>query len=159
MNKYVKIIIGILLVALVIAGIFYLTKGETKETTTNKIVQSQEVKDAINTIKKEAQNVINTVGNNENTDNTVSNTIAENEEEPEVSTSMPETTTTNELSNNEKAINMVKQEWGTDSSVTFKIDEQNENGKYVIGVVDKKTTKVITWYEVDIRNNTIKEKF
>lgn len=158
MNKYVKFIIGILLVVLVIAGIFYLIKGETKETTTNKIVQSKEVKDAINTIKKEAQNVINAVENNENTDNTVSNTIEETEEEPEVSTNMQETTT-NELADDEKAINMVKQEWGADANATFKIDDKNENGKYVIGVVDKNTSKVVAWYEVDIKNNTIKEKF
>ena len=151
MKKYVKIIIGIIIVVLVIVGLVFLKHENVKETVNKDIVQSKEVKDALNTIKKEASNV----------KNEVKNVV----EEPKVDeeTSKEETekedNKKNEISNDEKAIDMVKQDWGADNNVTFKIDEVSENGKYVIGVVDKKTTKVLMWYDVDVNNNTLQEKY
>ncbi|MBQ9297878.1 MAG: hypothetical protein IJ223_02400 [Clostridia bacterium] len=157
MKKYIKIIIGIIIVILVVVGLFFLKNEDVKETVNNSIVQSKEVKDAFNTIKKEANNIINNT-----VDNTISEEVkneAENQNDEVPAISNPENVTTNEQNNDEKAINMVKQDWGEDNNVTFKIDEKNENGKYVIGVVDKNTTRVLVWYEVDIRNNTLQEKY
>ena len=53
---------------------------------------------------------------------------------------------------------MAKEEWGEDDSVTFKIDEQNEKGQFVIQVVDKNTTNVVLEYFVDVNKNTIRQK-
>lgn len=52
-----------------------------------------------------------------------------------------------EMSTDEKAIDLVKKEWGQDNSVTFSIEKKNGT-KYRVAVRDSSTT-VLAWYEVD----------
>lgn len=55
----------------------------------------------------------------------------------------------------QKAINLVQNDWGEDSSVYFFVDEVNEDGKYVVSVRDKATTNAVVLYNVDVANNTV----
>ena len=57
-------------------------------------------------------------------------------------------------SNDEKAIDLAKKEWGEDSSVQFSIEEKKEN-KYYIAV--KSNATVVAWYEVNIDTWEISE--
>ena len=71
--------------------------------------------------------------------------------EEEQETQKEETTTQNK---DEKAIDLVKKEWGEDDTVTFNVEEKN-GSKYYVAV--KKDATVISWYEVDTENWEINE--
>ena len=58
-------------------------------------------------------------------------------------------------SNDEKAINLVKKEWGNDDTVTFSI-EKKDGTKYRIAVRNSSTT-VLQWYEVDTETWQVSE--
>ena len=57
-------------------------------------------------------------------------------------------------SKDEKAIELAKEEWGEDDSVTFNIEEK-DGDKYYVAV--KKDATAIKWYEVDTDKWTISE--
>lgn len=159
MEKSTKIIIAVLILALIILGVFIVTsKNDTEQVgnDNNNISQSNEVKDAVNWIKNEVNNTEKTE-NEDKVENVINNNEEKLDDETDNNNKTDEKPSSEEI-NNQKAIDMVKNDWGEDSSVTFKIDEQTEDGKYVICVVDKNTTKVLVWYDVDIKNNTIQEK-
>ena len=59
-------------------------------------------------------------------------------------------------SNEEKAIELVKKEWGEDSSVYFDLAGVTSDGKYRVSV--NKDTKVLAWYIVDIETATVTQK-
>ena len=71
--------------------------------------------------------------------------------EEEQETQKEERTTQNK---DEKAIDLVKKEWGEDDTVTFNVEEKN-GSKYYVAV--KKDATVISWYEVDTENWEINE--
>ena len=54
----------------------------------------------------------------------------------------------------EKVIELVKNEYGTDQGVTFNIANK-EGTIYHVSVNDAETTAVLTWYTVDISTNTV----
>lgn len=57
-------------------------------------------------------------------------------------------------SNDEKAINLVKKEYGNDNSVTFSIEQKNGT-KYYVAV--KSENEPTVWYEVDTENWEVSE--
>lgn len=57
-------------------------------------------------------------------------------------------------SKDEKAIDLVKKEWGSDDSVTFSIEQKNGT-KYYVAV--KKENEPTIWYEVDTENWKVSE--
>ena len=91
-----------------------------------------------NTVKEE-----NNIDANNINENTTSNVIGKeetNSEKEEDSSQNKE----------EKAINLVKKEWGSDDdSVYFNIANKNGN-KYTISVNSSETTEAIAWYDVDL---------
>ena len=59
-----------------------------------------------------------------------------------------------EISKDEKAIELAKQTYGEDDSVTFSIEEKKDNIYYI---AVKSNATVISWYEVDTDEWTISE--
>lgn len=55
----------------------------------------------------------------------------------------------------QKAIELVKKEWGNDDSVNFAFDYVNENGEYVIAVKDNTTTAVKNYFRVNLEKGTV----
>lgn len=55
----------------------------------------------------------------------------------------------------EKAIQLVKNEWGKDDTVTFSIEKKN-GSKYRVAVRDN-STSVLAWYEVDTETWEVSE--
>ena len=93
--------------------------------------------------------------NQTNTENTTVNDITQNEYQGEEE----ETGITEEAEENkdEKALNLVKQDWGEDDTVYYTIDNQS-NSIYYISVRSKSTTATLAEYEVDVNQGTAKMK-
>ena len=119
--------------------------------------------DENNAIENQAENnvVIDNETNNEVENNiqeeNEDNTQDENVEEPnppaddkqEVSKEIIE----KEQSNEEKAMDIVKKDWGEDSKVYFSYEGITE-GKYKVCVRETETTHAITYYLVNVNNGT-----
>lgn len=157
MKKDNKMLIIVLIVIVIIIGLWVITNEEdvtTVDKPHNNVTENK-VQKAENKVTNKAENKVenkveNRVANNDVVENTIKNELVEN-----TISNVTATTQSEKEDNDKKAINMVKQDWGEDASVTFKIDEKKENGKYVVSVVDKSTTAVLVWYDVDVKNNTI----
>ena len=128
-----KLFFGIIIVILIIAGVYTANKiskkGQTVKTGTNIIK---------NTVKKtDEENVIeNNVEINETENSTVENNVSKTEN--------PE----------EQAKKIVINNWGEDDSVYYSYDGLDSQGRYIICVRDKATTKALFWYYVDIESGT-----
>ncbi len=154
MNNFSKIIIAVLVVLIIalagyMVGNYVLNNGNGK-TIDNKVI-NKVINNAIDEIKNSINNEILT---NEIIDNEIKNEVIANETIETVETIKPQT----QKDERQAAIDMARNEWGEDDSVTFKIDEQNEKGEFIIQVVDKNTTNVVLEYYVDVSKNTIKQK-
>lgn len=139
MDKKKRIIVFIMVIAVVGVAIFLSVKILNKpETPTN---------------NKNVVSSNNQIAYNEISYNTIENTIISAniiENQIQITTNIgPDTANAKE-----KAIKLVKDDWGEDTSVYFYVDEVNENGKYIVSVRDNATTSVVVWYEVDVKNNT-----
>lgn len=136
-----KILYVVMIIALIIAGVCVATKiseGDKAIKTdadarnnTNKIVEKNEVEG--NNIVTEPEN--NVVENNETVDKETSNLAPE-----------------------EKAKQLAKDNWGEDNTVYFSFEEVNAEGRYVISVRDKATTRALEWLYIDIETGTIDMK-
>ena len=133
------IVLAIIALAVIIGSIIYEEQiGENKEAVESIAIPAiEEKQETIEPV--ESENIIK----EEETEEYVG------EEEQE--TQKEETTTQNK---DEKAIDLVKKEWGEDDTVTFNVEEKN-GSKYYVAV--KKDATVISWYEVDTENWEINE--
>ena len=133
------IVLAIIALAIIIGSIIYEEQiGENKEAVESIAIPAiEEKQETIEPV--ESENIIQ----EEETEEYVG------EEEQE--TQKEETTTQNK---DEKAIDLVKKEWGEDDTVTFNVEEKN-GSKYYVAV--KKDATVISWYEVDTENWEINE--
>ena len=124
----------LVIIILIIAGIFV----------ANKITEDDKAKQVVaNTLEQT---------NKTNKENFVEeNIVVENNNvEPE------ENEVTNDASNTEfapeeKAKQIVKENWGEDDTVYYSYDGKDANGRYVICVREKSTTKALYRYYVDIQ--------
>lgn len=136
-----KILYVILIIAVVVAG----------------VCVAKKISDGEKTVKTDA-NVVN------NTNNVVSkNEMQEDNKIDEPKNEVVENNETNNkeesnLSPEEKAKQLAKDNWGEDSTVYFSFEEVNEEGRYVISVRDKTTTKALEWFYIDIETGTIDMK-
>ena len=58
-------------------------------------------------------------------------------------------------SNQEKAINLVKEYWGEDSSVYFTNEGTNSKGEYIVAVRQKTSTTVDDYFKVNIETEEV----
>ena len=130
MNKKFLYVIG--LVVVIILGVLFarVLSGsiDARPASSNKVENSNKLTN--NQVKNE-------LNNNENT-NTTTN-------EPKEET--PKTDL-------EKAIDIVKKDWGADNTVYFAQDGQKESGEYIICVRDTETTSAKAWYTVNVQTGT-----
>ena len=164
MTNRTKIIIGIVIVILIIAIIFGVTKNKKVE---NNEVQNQHefgnVFDYINEINEE-ENQVNNVIENEvveenliseenktnNTSNNNSNAVLGKEEQE----SSNENT---EIDNKETAIELAKKEWAISvNSYDFEAELQSD-GTYIVRVRNKTTRDEVTRYTVNVKTGGVIE--
>ena len=140
------IIIIVLIIALaIVAGLIIKNKPEAKEVISNTTLNT--TSNTTNKINEEKNNTTK----NDVVENTVQNTIDnsfEGREEKESQTEIEE------ISNDEKAINLAKKEWGEDNSVTFSVEKTNGNFYYV---AVKNNATVLCWYKVDLDTQKVTE--
>lgn len=131
--------------------------------------------------QQQNQNVINQVENTQVIKNETidENVVEENkieDSENEISTNSIQNTSTsntNMISNNtsknttnqsngagitdkkQKAIDLVKKEWGEDNTVDYVFDYVNENGEYVIAVKDRASATVKYYFRVNLETETV----
>ncbi len=114
------------------------------QTTKTNTVEENEIE-----TNTETENIVN---------ETVAPTIQPNVTEEEINSdyigSEEQQTVNTEQTEEEKVIELVKNEYGTDQGVTFNIANK-EGTIYHVSVNDAETTAVLTWYTVDISTNTV----
>ena len=132
-----KVLYGALIIALIIAGVFV----------ANKIAKEQEtVKTQSNTL-----NEVNIVKEENNIIENETNTTIEEEHKEKVEQA---NNTSKEQTPEEKAIEIVKENWGEDETVYFACEKREDDGRYPVAVRDKNSTKALYWYYVDIETGT-----
>lgn len=157
MNKNLKTIFLIVLVIIIITvvaifGYNILNKNEEVNNTQSSINETnQSTKIEINETEKnivnETQNnVIENEVENKQTENNIENNITQNV----VTNETTEVMQNNGASNEEKAINIVKSDWGTTENVYFVTMGIDASGKYIVTVNDSSTTATLAWYLVDV---------
>ena len=131
-----KILYVIIIIVLIITGINVAKnmneEQKTKPTITNTINSEN---------KTNEENVVNEENNIIKPENIVTEENKQEEKQQELE---------NIQNPEEKAKAIVKENWGEDDSVYYSYDGINSEGKYIICVRDKATTKALYWYYVDI---------
>lgn len=105
------------------------------------------------------------IENETNTENIVNETVAPtiepNVTEEEINSDYVGTeeqeSTNSEQTEEEKVIELVKNQYGTDQGVSFNIANKDGN-IYYVSVNDTATTAVLAWYSVDISTNTVTQQ-
>ena len=141
MNKTAKIILGIVIAIIVVVGAYFGVKYffNTQEASNNNTnINNTNGNMALvedNTAKNEANNEIKneTKVIEENRNKVSSNNDSEIESD----------------SDEEKALAIVKKDWGSTDGVYFKVQAIDANGNYVISVNNADTTQVMEWYTVN----------
>lgn len=159
MNKNIKTILLIVLVIIVIAiiaifGSNIVNKNENVNETQNSINETNqnmkiEVNETENNVVNETQN---NTAENEVENKQVENNIENNNTTTQnvVTNETTEVLQNNGASNEEKAINIVKSDWGTTENVYFVTMGIDASGKYIVTVNDSSTTATLAWYLVDV---------
>lgn len=137
MKEKLKFIVLPVICLIVVGVTFYMifdikNKAEEMSYNTENIIEEDELK------------------NNETTEeNTVKNTEAPDDGSP---VSSSEEGTTNKK---QQAIELVKQEWGEDESVSFRCDTVTSDGEYIIEVITKASATVRNRFRVNLENKTV----
>lgn len=123
----------------------------------------------IKSVTKNEKNAISTLKQSENTlkqdlELVASNTIQKNE------VSINEDNATNEanvideeiinsnMSDEEKAKEIVRRDWGEDSTIYLNVERKIEEGKYEIGIRERSTTKILYRYTVNVNTGEFKSE-
>ena len=148
MKRKTSIIIIIILVIMLIAiGIFMfgeINKGNSSKPTST------------NTLNDEKNEIANQIAN-EITENVLKNEI-ENNKKIENTTTSTETFEETPKTAEEKAISIVKKDWGEDKNVDIAIDGMDSNGNYIVAVRDSSTTEAKAFYTVNTSSGTFTKR-
>ena len=154
MSREVKIIIAVVLIIIVIICCFTLGKKDNKNENevTNEIVNEIE-----NEVSNEiTNNVENEVETNTAVENKVEEVVIENVIEVEPQGTIYETNSDiGTTDKKQEAINLVKEKWGEDDTVTFRCDSVTSGGEYIIAVVSKETATVKNYFKVNLATKSV----
>ena len=159
-----KIIIIMIVIAILIGamcyGFFFHSYEQPEKEEINSVEIENVQKDENNTIVEDENNVIENIITQEpieeepiqQPDTTVNNNVIIGKEEVESNTE------NDGLTEEEKAIELVKEKWGIqDDNVTYAVANR-ENSTYIISVTDKQTTAVLAWYQVDMVTEKVEQQ-
>lgn len=135
------LILLIIAVAVVLITNFKTFKDENSNTVNNNVTNNNQ------TVNNEIENNTTVNGNIENnlpTTNVDPNAV--NETKPD----------TSKMTDEELAIYLAKEEWGTGQGIYFTINSKKSENEYIVSVSNSETTEVLQWYTVDIKAKTVK---
>ena len=157
-------LVSIFLVAVTFFMLFDI-KGKLKKTNQSDNTISAEIENNVNNeiigndiTEQEINNEVNLEGNivaNEiqNTTNTVENQVVNNAVKKTNISNTPAIPAVTD--DKQKAIELVKKEWGSDETVSFSFDYINENGEYVVAVKDKTSATVKYYFRVNLQTESV----
>ncbi|MBQ7410773.1 MAG: hypothetical protein IJW20_05280 [Clostridia bacterium] len=153
MSRNAKIVIAVVLIVIVVVVLCCTLGGKkedtntTNETSVNNIAEENIVEEnevGTNTIENEVENEVD------------EEPIIENVTELEPQGSVYETNSDiGTTDKKQQAINLVKEKWGEDDTVTFRCDSVNSKGEYVIAVVSKETATVKNYFKVNLNTKLV----
>ncbi len=147
-EKLFIVILLIIIVVIVICGVFR-KKEEPKE------VNENVNENSVENVAQENEVDTNTLNENE-VKNEIEEPIIENIIEVEPQGSVYESNSDiGTTDKKQQAINLVKEKWGDDDTVTFRCDSVNSKGEYVIAVVSKETASVKNYFKVNLNTKTV----
>ena len=132
-----KILFCIVVIALFAAGIYFGMKMSRNDKTVNTVSNDINVKET-NSIEEEKK---------KDEDKEEEQNEEENKKEENKNTSSEDDPV-------EQAKEIVQNNWGEDDSVYYSYDGLDKDGRYIICVRDKSTTKALFWYYVDIETGS-----
>lgn len=150
MKKSTYGIIGIIVILMIaVICVFVFTGNNKKE---NSIKNNTNIANEESNAKQneELNEQVNEVINNE-----TSNELVENKVENTTSTEKFEGSPKTE---EEKAIDIAKKDFGTKNNVTFSIEGIDGNGNYIVVVRNPKTTEALAFYNVNVRSQTFTKR-
>lgn len=100
--------------------------------------------------------VENVVDNQKNV--IVENTQKQDDKKQDKNEGVSDTSTESVTTREERAIELVKEEWGTTDGVYFSNESIDSNGRYIVSVRDKKTTASLAFYLVDVDKQLVTEQ-
>ncbi len=160
--KKVKIWLPILCIVVVAVTFYMLHDRQNKA---NQLEENEVRNETQNTLQNEDIVNENSV-ENASVENQVTNQIQNTTTNTVDITNSTNTTNTNkpisnapaipaETDQKQKAIELVKKEWGADNSVDFLFEYINENGEYVVSVKDKATATVKYYFRVNLATKAV----
>lgn len=153
MNNKVKICIAIVavVIAIIICVVIFKQDKNTMSANSNTTIE--------NVVNNEiANNVENVAVENTVVENTTEEQVIENEqlETKDFSNNIYESGSDAGTTNKkEEAINLVKEQWGADDTVTFTCDSITSDGIYIIAVASKERAVVLNYFRVDLATKTV----
>ena len=156
-------LVSIFLVAVTFFMLFDI-KGKLKKTNQSDNTISAEIENNVNNeiignditepeISNEVNMEENTVANEvEVSNNTVTNQTSNTTKQTNTSSAPAIPAVTDDK---QKAIELVKKEWGSDETVSFSFDYINENGEYVVAVKDKSSATVKYYFRVNLQTESV----
>lgn len=155
-NKKNNVIVWITIICILgILVAFYIIRNPEEKGNIGEI-SNNAVNNTVNTQVEEPVN--NEVENEvtENTENTVTEDVSENTEISNKTQKEPVKPSTPGITDKkQKAIDLVKKEWGEDDTVNYVFDYVNEKGEYVIAVKDRATATVKNYFRVNLETETV----
>lgn len=166
MNKTVKNSLILIAIVVVIFGIIWFAYDavkekpeDTKQVNTNLVDENAGLDNVINQLfenatptdkgtenKVEENKIKDTDKNNKNEDN------KKNEESEE------QTSSESITSKEERAVELVKKEWGDTEGLYFSNDAIDSEGRYIVSVHDKSTTNTLAFFLVDVESGLVTKK-
>ena len=139
-------IIIILIIAIICVVAFSDSNNKDNNTMNNKIVNEENNKNQNEQANELMSNEIENEIANEIVENTIENTTSSEtfEESPKTA--------------EEKAIDIAKKDFGTNSNVTFSVEGIDGNGNYIVVVRNSKTTEALAFYNVNVTSQTFTKK-
>ena len=154
----VTIVAFIILIAGMCYGFFYSANKEQEKNEITQEVNTENIQEESNVVDEEKENIIETT-NNVSENVIVEEPVAQNV--PDTSNQIigkEEAETASEnvgLTEEEKAIELVKEKWGTqDTSVVYAVANR-EGNIYMVSVTNKETTAVLAWYQVNMQTEEV----
>lgn len=159
------LIVLVLVCIFVVVGTFYMLFDLNKKVKTVNTIEnttSNTITNFIDNNIEEEQIVVNTTVVDEvensvlnevqNTTNTVSNQVTNTTK----NTTIPNTPAIPAVTDDkQKAIELVKNEWGDDDTVNFSFDYINEKGEYIIAVKDRASATVKCYFRVNLATGVV----
>lgn len=135
-------------------GIKYFDKKDLANANAQKSNVTQQKNDADKKNENSNQNI------EKEDPNAVDPKNEEEEKKDDQQTEDPNSEESNEeetsISDEEKAIELAKKQYGNTDGVYFRIEQTISNGVYEVSVRDAETTREYAWYRVDVKNETVK---